>query len=268
MKLYSFYNLGNTCYLNSVLGCFITIPNFKKYLKKDNEVSEYLKKNIHVDLTDNHEFINHKHLPQKITKFFSKKFRLFQQHDAHEFLLDFLDTLDVKEFCGKTKMNITCSCCNNVSSTIEDFTTINLPCEKSNLTDLMIKYLEKEDIHDYHCEKCNEKTLAHKKIFLYNLPDFLVIVLKSYTSTGKIHTEVNFNEILKIRETLTEEIFEYSLYGIIYHHGNSERGHYNCAVKVNGRWFSVDDDVINLINSTNVINCINSYILFYKKNNI
>jgi ubiquitin C-terminal hydrolase len=52
------------------------------------------------------------------------------------------------------------------------------------------------------------------------------------------------------------------LYGIIYHHGNSERGHYNCAVKVNGRWFSVDDDVINLING---INCTNSYILFYKK---
>lgn len=265
VKLYSFYNLGNTCYANSVLQCFINIPEFKNLLKKENEISEYLKQHIFVDHTENGEYINHKHLPQKLTRFFNKKFQLFQQHDAHEFFLELLDTLDIKEFYGKQKMDVTCSLCKNKSSTFEDFSTINLPCEKekSNLIDLFMKYLEKEDIHEYQCEKCKKNVLAEKKIFLYKLPEYLVIVLKSYNQSGmKIHNEIEYPEQLKIRQTETGEIFEYTLYSTIYHHGNSQRGHYNCAVKVNDKWFFIDDETIQLLNSMPPNN---NYMLFYKK---
>lgn len=264
MKLYSFYNLGNTCYLNSVLQSFVVIPNFKNFLKKENEVSEYLKENIHVDLTNNNEYINHKHLPQRITRYFSKKFQLFQQHDAHEFFLEFIDTLDIKEFYGKQKMTVTCSVCQNESSTFEDFSTINLPCDKeNNLVDLFVKYLDKEDIHEYQCERCNQKVLAHKNVCLYKLPEFLVIVLKSYNQSGmKIHNNVNYPDTLKIRESESGNVFDYELYSIIYHHGNSERGHYNCTVKVNNRWFFVDDDSIRL---NEKVSFHGSYMLFFKK---
>jgi ubiquitin carboxyl-terminal hydrolase 36/42 len=266
VKLYSFYNLGNTCYLNSVLQCFISIPGFKNLFKKENEVTQTLKDNIHVDLTDNGEFINHKHLPQKITRYFGKKFRVFQQHDAHEFFLEFLDTIDIKEFYGKTKMNITCSCCGNVSSTLEDFCNINLDCDcSSNLTELFIKYLEKEEISDYHCDKCNKKVLAEKKLYLDKLPCFLVIVLKKYTPFGaKTNGSISYpfdNNL--IRESESGIVFNYSLYAVIYHHGNSERGHYNCSIKVNGNWFLIDDDTIQL-NKNMENNNANSYMLFYK----
>jgi len=253
-----------------VLQCFITIPNFKKLLKKNNEISEILKQDIHVDLSDDNTFINHKHNPEKITGYFSKKFRLFQQHDAHEFLLDFLETLDIKEFYGKIKMNITCSCCKNVSSTFEEFTTINLPCnDEKDLVDIFIKYLEKEDIHDYHCEKCKKNILAEKKLYLFNLPLFLIIVLKTYTFNGKIHTDIKYPfENMKIRETESGKIFNYKLYSVVHHHGNSERGHYNCTVNVNNNWYFIDDDSIYIdANSKCKINNANSYILFYKKIN-
>ncbi len=265
VKLYSFYNLGNTCYLNSVLQCFINIPNFKNLLKKENEVSEYLKEKIHTDLTDDGNYINHKHLPQQITRYFSKKFQIFQQHDVHEFFLELLDTIDVKEFYGKQKMNITCSVCGNISSTFEDFSTINLPCEENggNVTDLFIKYLEKEEIPEYYCEKCKCGILAEKKIFLYRLPEFLVVVLKSYNQSGmKIHNDTIYPETLKIKQTQTDEIFDYTLYCVIYHHGNSQRGHYNCIVKVNDKWFLIDDDTIQL-HEKMVFQ--GGYMLFYKK---
>jgi len=265
MKLYSLLNLGNTCYLNSVLQCFINNPCFANFPKKDSELTELLKE-INIDLTVNNEHINHKHDPNKIVTFFNKKFRRFEQHDAHEFLLEFLDILDLKDYCGKFKMNITCSSCKNVSSTYEDYSTINLHINlENNLTDSFINYLKKENIHDYHCEKCNEKVLADKKVYIYNLPNFLILVLKRYNINGKLNNSISYPlENMKIRETESGEIFSYILYAIIYHYGHSHNGHYNCNVKINNNWYFIDDDSIYLNNNIENNNC-NSYILFYKK---
>ena len=260
MKLYSFFNLGNTCYLNSIIQCFINLKYFKETLKKECELSNLLK-NIDVDLTNNDECIIYKYNPKEIVSIFMKKFTIFKQHDAHEFLIDFLEKLELNDFYGKIKMNITCSSCKSMSSTFEDFSTINLPFENgTSIVDAFIKYLKKEDIHDYHCEKCNKHILADKNLYLYSLPLFLIIVLKKYNSNGTMTYPF---ENMKIRETKSNEVFSYSLYAIVYHHGNSENGHYNCVVKINENWCCIDDDTIYLNVS---LNFENSYILFYKQN--
>ena len=64
-------------------------------------------------------------------------------------------------------------------------------------------------------------------------------------------------------KTESGKINNYSLYAIIYHHGNSDYGHYNCNVKINDKWYFIDDETINLVNNINDNN-INSYILFYR----
>jgi len=282
MKIYSLINLGNTCYLNSVLQCFINVPYFKNQLT-DNELSKYLKE-LENDLTDNDEYINHKYNPSSIVNYFNKKFKRFQQHDAHEFLLEFLEQLELKDYYGTIKMNVICSCCNTISSTFEKFSTINLQCE-NNVVDSFIKYLEKENIHDYHCEKCKRNTLALKKIYLQTLPSFLIIVLKRYNTerynterynterynTERYNTESKNNKLInypienmKIRETESGNIFNYNLYAVIYHHGNSENGHYNCSVKINTKWYFIDDQNVQLMNKIENNNS-NSYILFYNK---
>jgi len=263
MKLYSFLNLGNTCYLNSVLQCFINDPCFKNQLKNDNILGKLLDQ-LKVDFTINEENINHKYNLLEIINYFDNNFKKFQQHDAHEFLLHFLDALKIMYYYGKTKTSITCSNCKNKSSIYEDFSTINLNLnENCNLIDTFIDYLKEEIINDYHCDKCNCKILATKKNYLYSLPSHLIIVLKKY-SFKKKQISMNYPfDNLKIKETESGKIFNYTLYAIIYHYGNNDNGHYNCNIKINNNWYFIDDDVIELNNNVKNNNC-NSYILFYK----
>lgn len=262
MKLYSFFNLGNTCYLNSVLQCFLNDPCFKDKCNNGSILCKLLE-NIKNDLTNNDENINHKHNAIEIVNHFESKFRRFQQHDAHEFLLEFMENINNKFYYGKTKTCVTCLCCKNVNSTFEDFSTINLHINHDNLIDTFIDYLKKEEIHDYHCEKCNKNVKAEKKSYLWNINSRLILVLKRYSSKQKI--KIPFENV-KIRESESGDIFNYELYAIIYHHGHSENGHYNCDVKINGNWYFIDDDTINLNNNIENNNG-NSYILFYKKIN-
>jgi ubiquitin C-terminal hydrolase len=266
MKLYSFFNLGNTCYLNSVLQCFINDPCFKTECNNQSILFTLLD-TIKIDFTVNDENINHRYNIIDIVNYFHDKFRRFQQHDAHEFLLEFLENINNKIYYGKTKTCVTCTSCKNVSDTFEDFSTINLHIGHENLIDTFIDYLKKEEIHDYRCEKCNLNVKAEKKSYLWTLNSRLILVLKRYSVKQKI--KFPFNN-LKIRETESGIIFNYELYAVIYHYGNTENGHYNCDVKINGNWYFIDDDTINLnnnIDNNNSNNNNNSYILFYKKNN-
>ena len=254
MRLYSFFNLGNTCYLNSVLQCFINDPCFKKNCNFE------LLNNINVDFTINNENINHKHSILDIVNYFNDKFKRFQQHDAHEFLLHLLDILKISYYYGKIKTNTTCSKCKNVSSVYEEFSTINLDNNKFNLIDNFMEYLKKETIDDYKCDICKQNVIAEKKICLFTLPSHLIIVLKNYS----LKKEIVYPMIdLKIKETESGKIFNYSLYAIIYHHGNTDFGHYNCNIKINDKWYFIDDETINLVNNIENNNK-NSYILFYK----
>jgi ubiquitin C-terminal hydrolase len=256
MKLYSFYNLGNTCYLNTVLQCFINDLYFK------NNVNIPLLESIQNDLTDNDENINHKHSILNIVNYFDKNFKRFDQHDAHEFLLHFINEFKLNYCYGKMKTNVTCSICKNVSSTFEDFSTINLDLNGSNLINTFMDYLKKENIHEYQCDNCKNKVEASKKSFLYTLPSHLIVVLKTYINKNETQFE---NCDLKIRETKSGNILNYTLYAIIYHYGNIDNGHYNCTVKINNKWYFIDDEhIVQLKEYENICNK-NSYILFYKQ---
>lgn len=262
MKLYSFCNLGNTCYINSILQCFINDPDFK------NNVKNHLFHNLtdFIDFTDNNENINHRHNPMDIVKLFVDKFPLFQQHDAHEFLLEFLEVTGITYCYGKIKTNLICGACNNISSTIEDFSTLNLHlhADHENLTDSFMDYLKQEEIHEYHCDKCNCSQTAVKKTFLWILPKRLIVVLKKYSN---IKQRLLYDNNIKIKETETGKVYEYKLYAVLYHYGNMDHGHYNCNVSINDKWYFINDETIYL-NTDMENNNSNSYILFYRQNEI
>ena len=259
MKLYSFPNLGNTCYLNSVLQCFINDPSFKKKLINCETSLKLLLDEIDIDFTQNDENINHRHGLIKIVDYFNKKFSRFQQHDAHEFLLEFLEQTKLNIY-GQMKTNVVCRTCRTVSSTLEDFSTIDLQVGGKDLITTFMDYLKSEEIHGYHCEKCNCKTIADKKTYLWRLNTTLIIVLKKYNLKQKL---IYPFDNLKIRESVSGKVFDYQLYGILNHYGNSQTGHYNCNIKVNNDWYFIDDETINRIDK---FDNENSYILFYKIN--
>ena len=170
MKTVTLKNLGNTCYFNSILQCFINSKKFQERIKKAKVIPiihELQKLVNNIDLTNNEQYIHVLYDPSDLLAHFTNMFKRFQQHDAHEFLIHFLDILQEYsvDYHGSLKTTIKCTNCNNIISKSESFNTINLNTNsKDTLIDHFIEYLEKEEI-EYKCEKC-PCLKSYKKITL------------------------------------------------------------------------------------------------------
>ena len=286
MKLIGFLNLGNTCYINSVLQCFIYDQLFQKTLDESNILYDIIK---HIDLTDNEENLNIPYnLKRFIDYFISKKnwFKRYEQNDAHEFLTNFIDLLCnpiqgsnpldksaeslwncflknndspiTEVYHGQLRTTVKCCKCNNCSINYEEFNTINLNVTgDGKITDLFMEYLRKESINDYYCNNCKCEHESEKKTSLYRIPDRLIIVLKKYSTKYKVQLGN-----LSIKEPINGIIKRYSLTGIINHSGNLHDGHYTTNVLINNNWYFTDDNNIYL-NDSILLDDPDAYILFY-----
>jgi ubiquitin C-terminal hydrolase len=262
MKLPVFPNLGNTCYLSCVLQCFIY---HKHTIDKETPFTlEFQKIKQYVDLTKNDEHIANLYNLKDLIKVLP--FKQFEQQDCHECILYFLEHLPGPVYHGETKTLICCLNCNKTKMIFEDFNSINLtiPLEKSQLTDLMLDYLKKETHNHpdnlYFCEHCKSKTKYTKKISLHRLPKILIIVLKRYTFNGtKIGSEVVYNNVLHIKESISGQVKKYTLTSIINHVGDLYNGHYTNYICINDMWLFVDDEHVSPKNYDHR----DTYILFY-----
>jgi ubiquitin C-terminal hydrolase len=276
MKLLTFPNLGNTCYINSVLQCFINDRSFKdKYfnnpLTENVEILQIIKQMVEYLHDDNPEDeIKYFNLKQFIRLIKVPYFKSYQQQDSHEFLMYFMDLFPIDEmYYGETKLSIVCKDCNNIKNVFEKFSTINLnvTTESDTLNNIFVDYLKNELSNDsknlYYCEHCRKNTITDKKTFLWKLPKRLIITLKKYNQYGeKINSVIKIHNELLIRETFTSEVFKYSLSSVIYHVGDENFGHYYTAIKKNDKWIYIDDEGYSIKKSINKEDP-NSYILFY-----
>lgn len=260
MKLVTFSNLGNTCYINSVLHAFI--------YHSENELFKQIRSLIVIDHDSELETTVY-NLTDFIKIFTSKfpHFYRFQQHDAHEFVMSLIELTDDKSFIGNTVMKIQCDSCKNTNNVNEEFSSIDLSVPDSkepvSIFDLFENYLGSEVIKEYFCDSCNNNVIGNKKVFLWKLPKKLIIVLKRYSCCGeKIRTHVEYPETLKIRESSSNEVINYTLTCVVNHIGGIHDGHYNSFVKLNDKWYFMDDDICLEKDS---IKTNNSYILFYQR---
>lgn len=273
MKIVVFPNIGNTCYLSCVLQSFIHNDNFKKLISCQNDsvlINELKKITNIIDSTN-----DGKHLAMMFnlsTLIKSFPFKMFEQQDAHECILSFLDLLSKENlhltpiYYGQTKSIITCSTCKNIKNIFEEFSSINLvPNKNSNLNDLLRNYIETE-VHNsaenlYFCDNCKCLNPYEKKNSFYRVPKVLIIVLKRYTSNGiKINAEITFDKTLTIKESVFGTVLTYTLKSVINHIGNLYNGHYTNFVN-NNMWLYIDDESAR---AENTYDCKNAYILFYE----
>ena len=292
MKLVTFPNMGNTCYINSVLQCFLYNPYFQKYCA----IPELRNIIAHIDLRGSERKCFQYNLLPFINFFFEKKtnFKRFEQSDAHEFLMEFLDILmegsgnesfesenehwdsfmqshkgnPFIKYYGQSKLHIKCNDCKKSKDVFEEYNTIHLPVSGKCITSLFMEYLKKETINDvsnlYQCDTCNAQTISDRKITLSVLPDTLILILKRYSQTGtKIEYEIKLDKTLHIKNK--DVVKEYTLQSVVNHYGNLYDGHYTANVFLDNEWFSIDDNSITGIDS---LDTSNAYILFYSSVNI
>jgi len=220
------HNLGNTCYLNSVIQCFIYDPLFKGIL---NDIK--LPENCNLILllkdlvnTNKPEY----NIIEIIKEIIKQKpfFEGFSQNDSHEFYIHLIDILSnfneqsneqTKDYLtlpdrlfedflkrnnspltpvyhGQTRTCISCIVCNNLTKVYEEYNSINLHVPQTKVikvTDLFRNYLETERQDDqnnlYQCDSCNLKQVTHKQISLWRIPPRLTLVLKKYSDNNTIN---------------------------------------------------------------------------------
>ena len=143
---------------------------------------------------------------------------------------------------------------------------------KTALEKLLDNYIKGEEI-EVNCGRCNNNTNKIRTTKISFLPKYLILQLKIYEYHSvfiKIPEELNLEEYCTEQENVN---FDYTLYGIVRHHGNKFSGHYTAAIKEENDWYICDDRIVEKVINPSLDNGICSrrlsppgtYLLFYKE---
>ncbi len=255
------HNLGNTCYLNSVIQCLThTAPlaglclngYFSRRIKASNESS------LNIFVCHVQRALS-KHgggafAPKSIIRklrTYSRTFRVGRQEDAHEFLRTFLGSLqksclrasgrssdDVSPvaettsiyhvFGGYMESQVKCLQCKNTSKRSDVCLDVSIEVSRTLQSALKrhtaIELLDKDN--RWRCDKCKQLVRATKQLLFKNLPTILVVHLKRFSPFGgKLMSHVEYSPRLNMKQyssrSCGEEDFNYDLYAVLVHSGHS-----------------------------------------------
>jgi ubiquitin carboxyl-terminal hydrolase 36/42 len=235
-------NMGNTCFLNSVLQCLTyTPPLYNHLIAEDHKASCQVQgfcsmcelQRLVMRLT-NPTTASIRPIPiiQNL-KVFAKHLRFGKQEDAHEFLRYFIDSLqkaclhgypsklDVHSkhttvihqiFGGYHRSQVKCLVCNKTSNTFDPLLDINLDIKGcSSILQALSRSIKVDSLdgdNKYACPFCKKMTRATKHLTIETLPNVLTIQLKrfEYNSIfgGKISKVVTYPSALNMRPYMSE----------------------------------------------------------------
>ncbi|XP_075580801.1 ubiquitin carboxyl-terminal hydrolase 42-like [Pelecanus crispus] len=291
------YNLGNTCFLNSVLQCLTYTPPLTNYLLSREHSQSccqqgfcmmcVMEAHVHKVLHSSASAIQ----PRAV----AKHFELGVQEDAHEFLCYTVDamqraclsgsnhldsssqgtTIVQQIFGGFLRSRVTCLSCKAVSDTYEAFLDIPLDIKAaSSVTGALEDFVKPEQLdgeNGYKCSKCEQLATASKSLTIHRSSNVLTVCLKRFDafSGRKISKVVKYPEYLDLGAYMSQaggEPLLYSLYAVLVHEGSGcQAGHYYCFVKAsNGRWYKMNDDSVGLCDIKTVLRQ-RAYLLFYAR---
>jgi ubiquitin C-terminal hydrolase len=166
---------------------------------------------------------------------------------------------------------IRCHHCGYTNHVFDHQMSLSIDINQSRYVNECLDSFFKETLlnEDYKCDKCKQKNVSTQKYSLYQVPNVLCIHLKRFCQVKqrliKVSSMIDFEFDLDLSNYTSNNV-QYELFGVVYHMGQLNNGHYISCTKhpVSQKWYLYDDESPRLIAENQIVNP-NAYILFYKK---
>ncbi|XP_043701168.1 ubiquitin carboxyl-terminal hydrolase 23 [Telopea speciosissima] len=230
-------NLGNTCFLNSVLQCLTYTEPFAAYLQSGKHQSSChtagfcamcaIQDHVRRALQSSGRILAPKHLVMNL-RCISRNFRNARQEDAHEYMVNLLESMHKcclpsgvpsespsayekslvhKIFGGRLRSQVKCMQCSYSSNTFDPFLDLSLEIVKADsLLKALRHFTAMEQLdggeRQYQCQRCKQKVRAYKQLTVHKAPYVLTIHLKRFGSHipgQKIDKKVEFGPTLDLK---------------------------------------------------------------------
>lgn len=208
-------NLGNTCFLNSVLQCLTYTEPLAAYLQSGKHQSSChiagfcalcaIQKHVSRALQATGRILAPKDLVLNL-RCISRNFRNSRQEDAHEYMVNLLESMHKcclpsgvpsesanayekslvhKIFGGRLRSQVKCTQCSYCSNKFDPFLDLSLEIAKADSVLKALNNFTAAELLDggekqYHCQRCKQKVRALKQLTVYKAPYVLTIHLKRF----------------------------------------------------------------------------------------
>ncbi|KAL0568143.1 hypothetical protein V5O48_013850 [Marasmius crinis-equi] len=209
-------NLGQTCFMNAVLQCFVHNPLLRNYFLGDKHNSRQCKTDDCMSCEMDKlfsEVYSDETAPFGPVSFLTTTWREspelsgYAQHDAHEFFYLALNSIHSSSkgstniscnciihttFAGQLQSDITCERCRNVTTKVDPTFDISLELkdkdkggdgENNTLMACLRRFTQPEKLgnKEYSCDKCRKGAHdANKRLTIRQLPPVLTFQLKRF----------------------------------------------------------------------------------------
>jgi ubiquitin C-terminal hydrolase len=277
-------NLGNTCYINSVVQqLFHFTPFSSKILKAKfkDPILKSIQKLFFFLLKSDRSYINPEFLLDACSSF---PIKLKQQQDANDFLHLFLGQFPsewTKCFFGDLINFIKGSGYTYSDQQIENFLVISLEIKQSkNLINSLHHFIQTEELtgnNQYFAESLKTKIDAKRNSKIQVAPQCLIFQLRRFDFDRQKLCKIKINNNFDFPDhfdlsicMLNQESIQYKLRGVIFHRGSADSGHYSSLVLIKGNWIFFDDDETSILDSYSIpqTQFYQAYLLFYEQQGI
>ncbi|KAL1553778.1 ubiquitinyl hydrolase 1 [Salvia divinorum] len=234
-------NLGNTCFLNSVLQCLTYTAPLAAYLQSGKHQNSCrtagfcalcaIQKHVSRALQSSGRILEPKDLVSNL-RCISRSFRNARQEDAHEYMVNLLESMHKcclpsgvpsespsayekslvhKIFGGRLRSQVKCMQCSYCSNKFDPFLDLSLEINRADslykaLSHFTTKELLDGGAREYQCDQCKQKVKASKQLTVHKAPQVLAVHLKRFSSHApgqKVDKKVTFEPTLDMKPFVT-----------------------------------------------------------------